>query len=267
MHARVLPALLFLFAACRTMPQTGFLDRTTTVGNATYPYVVYVPRNWTPAQRWPVILFLHGAGERGSNGLPPTQVGLGSAIRFRPERATAIVVFPQAPDDERWIGAPADAAMSALDAAIAEFSGDRDRVVLTGLSMGGFGTWHLALVHPERFAALVPVCGGIVPAGSATSVRQSPLTAHANDPYAFTAQKLHHIPTWIFHGADDTVIFPSESRKMHDAMRAAGADVRYTELAGVGHNAWDAAYGDDALWAWMLAARVTQPRRTHPTPP
>ena len=259
-------AALLLLTACRTMPmQTGFLDRKTATA---HPYVVYVPRNWTPTQRWPVILFLHGAGERGNDGLRPTQVGIGTAIRFRPERAQAIVVFPQAPNDERWIGAPADAAMRALDEAIAEFSGDPNRVVLTGLSLGGYGTWHLALAHPHRFASLVPVCGGIVPAGSATSVRQSPLTMNASDPHAFTAQQLRHIPIWIFHGADDTVVLPSESRKMYDALRAAGADVRYNELAGVGHNAWDAAYGDDALWGWMFNSRLSQPPATKsPRPP
>lgn len=236
---------------------TGFLDRTTTVGSTTYPYVVYVPRNWIHERSWPVVLFLHGAGERGSDGLRPTQVGVGSAIRFEPERIPALVVFPQAPLEGPWIGAAADAAMQALDQTLAEFGGDADRVYLTGLSLGGFGTWHLAIAHPERFAALVPVCGGIVPSGSATSVRQSPLTASAGDPYAFTARAVSKIPVWIFHGADDPVILPSESRRMNEALRAAGADVRYTEFPGVGHNAWDRAYGDPGLWKWLFQQRRT----------
>jgi predicted peptidase len=239
---------------CATMknPQTGFLDRTVVVGDATFPYVVYVPRDWTPDTRWPVILFLHGAGERGTDGLRPTEVGIGAAIRFVPERVRAIVVFPQAPAESRWIGTPADAAMRALDRAIDEFSGDRERVVLTGLSMGGYGVWHLALAHPDRFAALVPVCGGIVPAGTATSVRRSPLTADAADPYTFTAGKLRHIAAWLFHGTDDTVVLPSESRRMHEALRAAGARAQYTEYERVGHDSWSRAYGEDALWSWML---------------
>ncbi|HYI09590.1 MAG TPA: prolyl oligopeptidase family serine peptidase [Thermoanaerobaculia bacterium] len=145
--------------------------------------------------------------------------------------------------------------MRALDASVKEFNGDPDRVYLTGLSLGGFGVWHLALAHPDRFAALVPICGGVVPAGSATSVRQSPLTTHAKDPHAFTAQKLKHIPTWIFHGADDPVVVPEASRKIHEALKAVGGDVRYTEYEGAGHNSWDRAYGEEQLWMWLLAQR------------
>lgn len=235
--------------------QTGFLDRSVTVGGTAFPYVVYVPPQWTPERKWPVIVFLHGAGERGSDGLRQTQVGIGPAIRWNRERVPAIVILPQAPEDERWIGAPAEAAMRAVDATMREFAGDPDRLTLTGLSMGGYGTWHLALAYPDRFAALAPVCGGIVPAGSATSVRQSPLTASAEDPYTFAAVRLRHIPVWIFHGADDTVVLPSESRKMHEALRAAKGDVRYTEYEGVGHNSWERAYGEEAFWTWLLAQR------------
>jgi predicted peptidase len=240
------------------MNESGFLNRTLRVGEHEYRYVVFVPRNWSAARRWPVILFLHGAGERGSDGVRQTQIGLAAAIRWAPERFPALVVFPQAPEEERWIGEPADAAMAALDRTIAEFSGDPERVSLTGLSLGGFGAWHLALAHPHRFAALVPVCGGIVPAGSATSVRQSPLTMNAADPYTFTAKALAHIPIWMFHGADDTVVFPSESRKMAAALEAAGAHFTYTELPATGHNAWDPAYGNAALWQWLFAARRRQ---------
>jgi predicted peptidase len=239
--------------SCATAPpDTGFLHRSVTVGSTAYPYMVYVPRDWTPSKRWPVILFLHGSGERGSGGLLPTQVGVGTTLRTTPGRVPAIVVFPQALPDERWIGAPAEAAMRALDRSIAEFSGDGQRVYATGLSLGGYGVWHLALAYPDRFAALVPVCGGIVPAGSATSVRQSPLTASASDPYAFVAQRLRDVPVWIFHGAEDTAVLPSESRKMAAALRDAQGSVRYTEYEGVGHNSWDRAYTGEELWAWLF---------------
>lgn len=250
---------LFLGLACNatTTMQTGFLDRTVTLKGTTYRYVVYVPQNWSADKQWPVILFLHGAGERGSDGMRQTQYALAAAIRWERERFPAVVVFPQAGLNDQWIGAPVEAAMRALDASIQEFNGDPQRVYLTGLSLGGFGVWHLALAHPDRFAALVPICGGIVPAGSATSVRQSPLTAHAENPYAFTAQKLRHIPAWIFHGADDPLVLPSESRKIHEALKAVGANVRYTEYEGVGHNSWDRAYGEERLWMWLFAQRRT----------
>lgn len=255
MRARFAAVLLLVSCSSMQTPQTGFLDRSVTIDRVAYPYVVYVPREWTPKKRWPVVLFLHGAGERGNDGRRQLQIGPGAAVRSAPERVPAIVVFPQAPQNERWIGAPADAAMAALHEAVREFHGDRGRLYLTGLSLGGFGTWHLALAHPDTFAALAPVCGGIVPHGSAPSVRQSPLTASAADPYAFTAGRLRHIPIRIFHGADDTVILPSESQKMFAALRAAGADVEYTEYEHVGHNAWERAYGDAQLWTWLFGQR------------
>lgn len=250
-------AAMTALTACASVKthETGFLDRTVSVAGTSSRFVVYVPRD-LPASP-PVILFLHGAGERGSDAHRATQVGLGSAIRWSAERFPAIVIFPQAPENDRWLGVPADVALAALEQTMVEFDADRDRVYLTGISMGGYGTWHLATAAPSLFAALAPVCGGILPAGSATSVRQSPLTKGAADPYAFTAERVRAIPSWIFHGADDTVVLPSESRKMHEALRAESADVRYTEYEGVGHNAWDRAYGEPALWEWLFTQRRT----------
>jgi predicted peptidase len=234
--------------------QTGFLNRSVTVRGRQYPYVVYVPREFDAAHKWPVILFLHGSGERGSDGLRPLQIGLGAAIRFDPSRVPAIVVFPQAPADTRWIGDPADAAMAALDRSIAELNGDRARTYLTGLSMGGYGTIHLALAHPDRFAALAVVCGGLLPHPTTTAVARSPLIPENAEPYSFVAQSLPKVPIWIFHGADDTVVPPEESRRLYEELKKAGANVRYTEYPGVGHNAWDRAYGEADFFTWMLAS-------------
>jgi predicted peptidase len=165
----------------------------------------------------------------------------------------AIVVFPQAPADTRWLDEPADAALAALDHAMAEFHGDPSRVYLTGLSMGGYGTWHLAIAQPKRWAALVVVCGGLFPHPTTTAVQQSPLNAGAADPYAFTAHAVRDLPIRIFHGTDDTVIPVDESRKMHDALvKEAAPDVQYTEYPGVGHNAWDKAYGEGGMWEWLF---------------
>lgn len=228
-----------------------FHNRTVRVDGREFPYVVYVPEDVRrPA---PVILFLHGAGERGSDGMKQTLVGIGPVLRKHPERVPAIVVMPQVPADQRWLGDPADAAMKALDASIAEFGGDPHRVYLTGLSMGGYGTWHLALAHPDRFAAIVPICGGLLPHETTTSIRQSPLTAGTSDPYAFTAKALKSIPVWIFHGGSDPIVPVSESRRMAEALRAENADVHFTEYRGVGHNSWDRAYAEEDLWRWMFA--------------
>lgn len=217
---------------------SGFLDRTTRAGATTYRYVVYVPFDWTPERAWPVILFLHGVGERGTDGLRQSEVGLGRAIRMNADRVPAIVVFPQLQPEQRWLGEPAEAAMQALDEAIEEFNGDPQRLYLTGLSLGGFGVWHLALAHPDRFAAIVPVCGGV---GAETP--------------AAAARKLRDVPVWLFHGADDDIIPVAESRRMDVAMRRAGADVRYTEYKGVAHNSWERAYAEPELWPWLFTQR------------
>lgn len=239
-------------ASADVAADTGFLNRSITVDGKSYRYVVYVPADFDPAKRWPVLMFLHGSGERGDDGMRQTAVGVGSAIRWNPERFPMLVVFPQAPPDTQWLGAEARFAMMAMEQSIGEFSGDPDRLYLTGLSLGGYGVWHLALEHPGRFAALVPVCGGIVKPETAHSVRQSPLTANAQDPWAFTASRVTETPVWIFHGASDDTIPPSESQRMRAELEKAGGNVRYTEFPDVGHNAWDPAYADAELWSWLL---------------
>jgi predicted peptidase len=260
MQARWKHVSLALFAtllSCRTMAphESGFLIRSIAVRGSTYLYSIYVPRSWDSSKRWPVILFLHGSGERGTDGLRSTQIGVAAAIRANPERVPAIVVFPQAPPDTRWLDEPADVAMAALGATIAEFHGDPDRVYLTGLSMGGYGTYHLALAHPRKFAALFVVCGGLLPHATTTAVQQSPLTRDTADPYAFTAHALRSLPIWICHGDADPVIPVEESRRMAEQLRRDGADVRYSEYPGVGHNAWDRAYGDAEVWRWLFMQR------------
>lgn len=215
------------------------------VNGRDYRYKVYVPDN-VPAPR-PVILFLHGAGERGDDNVAQTTVGITAALPL-----PAIVVMPQVPADMRWIGEPAEAAMKALDESIAKFDGDPKRVYLTGLSMGGYGTWHLALSHPQRFAALVPICGGLLAHTTAKSVVESPLTVGKPAPYRFVAEALRHIPIWIFHGSADPIIPVDESRRMADELRAAGANVRYTEYEGVAHGSWVNAYAEPALWRWLF---------------
>jgi beta-galactosidase len=232
-------------------PETGFLDRTVEVSGLTYPYQVYVPRSYDPATPWPVVLFLHGSGERGDDGLRQTQVGLGSAIRWNPDRYPAIVVMPQSPADSNWHGDPADAALAALDSALLEFSTDPERVYLTGMSRGGNGAWYLAYHHPDRFAAVVPVCGYVVRDGQLAIV---PVEGEGS-AFERVAARLAHLPIWIWHGDADAVVDVEESRKMAAALRALGADVRYTELEGVGHNAWDPAYGSEELPEWLFAQR------------
>ena len=234
---------------------TGFLNRTVRIGGKPAHYQVYVPLDYTPARQWPVILFLHGAGERGTDGLLQTQVGLGTAIRQNASWFPAIVVLPQAPPDSIWRGSVAKAALAALEQSIREFHGDRTRLYLTGLSMGGYGVWTLALQRPTMFAAIVAVCGGLLPP---ENFKQLAVDVDGPDPYAAVARRLAGIPTWLFHGADDSVVPVTGSRQLHAALRKAGSPVNYTEYPGVGHNSWDLAFSDPMLWEWLFLQRRAQ---------
>jgi len=229
------------------MLETGFLPRTATVEAVTYGYQVYVPSGFTSDRSWPVILFLHGADEGGSDGVRQTRVGLGPALRRYPERFPAVVVFPQSPRGHPWRGPSADLALRALEQTMHEFKGDPERLYLTGISMGGYGTWRLALQDPHRFVALVPICGGL----------DSPAKrgASAREPFLEAARQLRHLPTWVFHGEEDNIIPVSESRVMVRALQEVGAPVRYTEYPGVEHDSWDPAYAAPELATWLLSQR------------
>ena len=230
-----------------------FLERTVRIGEASYAYKVYVPPGFDAGRTWPVILYLHGAGERGTDGVRQTEVGLGRALRANPERFPAVVVFPQAPAGQVWLGDPARMATTALDQTVAEFRGDPDRIYLAGLSMGAYGIWVLAFENPDRYAAIVSVCGGIVPPSGRAGLTPLPPTLQAADPYAATAARVKGIPAWLFHGADDPTVPVTESRRIVAALEHAGASPRYTEYPGVGHNSWDRAFAEPELAAWLLA--------------
>jgi predicted peptidase len=253
----VLLSLAVSSVAFARKPETGFLDRTLALHGASYKYQVFVPEGWSSSKKWPVILFLHGAGERGTDGLIPTEVGLGTAMRRDRSRFPAIIVFPQCLKD-RWWADPAmeEIALGALAAAAKEFHGDAKRTYLTGLSMGGYGTWAIAARHPGKFAAIAPICGGIA---APERLRQSdPVIAKNSLPdepksYTDVAAKIGKTPEWIFHGGDDPVVPVEGARKMNEALKAAGGIVRYTEYPGVGHDSWVKAYADPELMTWMLS--------------
>jgi predicted peptidase len=234
-------------------PQTGFLNRTVQIAGVAHRYQVYVPAGYDASSRWPVILFLHGAGERGTDGLLQTEVGLASAIRRFPARYPAIVVLPQVPLDGNWIGSSARVAMAALEKTMHEFSTDRDRVYLTGLSMGGQGAWNLAYHYTDQFAAVVVICGFIGVGQQFPSF----LPADAADPPAVLADRLKALPIWVYHGDADSVVSVEYAREIVDRLRKAGAAVHYSELPKVGHNSWDAAYRSVELPAWLFNQRKT----------
>ncbi len=251
---------LVLFAACavpvrpeRPLP-TGFLDRQVVVDGVTYKYQVYVPQAWTAQKKWPVVLFLHGAGERGEDGLLQTEVGLPSAIRRTPERFPAVVVMPQCRKNAWWNQPAMTAqALRALEQATVEWNGDTARTLLTGLSMGGYGTWSIASKFPGRFAALVPICGGIGKRPLPATVQVPFPGEGSTDPHATVAQQIGKTPVWVFHGAKDPTVSVDEARKMVEALKAAGGNVRYTEYPEAGHDSWTAAYRDPELATWLFS--------------
>ena len=200
--------------------------------DAPLPYLLYTPDTTTDV---PVVLFLHGSGERGSDLIHVGDEGLPEILANLPE--AAIVIAPQCPENSRWTEC-LEALETVLDEVTARYTADRKRVYLTGLSLGGQGAWYLAVRHPERFAALVPVCGRSNPA---------------------EAQQLVNLPTWVFHGADDEVVPPGESKKMMRALQEAGSKAKLTVYPNVGHNSWARAYAEDDLYAWMFAQRQGQP--------
>lgn len=234
--------------------ETGFLNRTVTVDKSDYRYQVYVPPNWNSKQKWPVILFLHGAGERGDDGLVQTEVGIGTALRRHEDRFPCIVVLPQCRKGVWWTEPAMEAqVLKALDQTLKEFKGDPQRVYLTGLSMGGYGTWAIAAKYPGKFAALAPICGGIRLPARVRNAPGLPVVAESSDPYAATAQKIGKTPVWVFHGGVDPTVPVTEARKMVEALKAAGGNVRYNEYEGVGHNSWDKAYAEPDLLTWLLS--------------
>lgn len=212
--------------------EPGFHLRTVKTDDGERKYSVSLPPGYDGTKEFPVVLFLHGSGERGEDGLVSAQVGLGAAVFGRPEKYPFIGVYPQA--KKTWkAGTPdSQAAISALEDVLSHFKADRKRVALTGLSMGGAGSWDLAATEPARFVAVAPICGrGDVK----------------------TAEKLKSLPTWVLVGDADGKATVINGREMVEALRTAGAEnVHSTEYRGVPHNSWDRAYNDPALLKWLL---------------
>ncbi len=213
-----------------------FVAKTLSVRGETYQYSVYLPPGYRQGTTWPVILALHGAGSRGTDGLRPRSQSLAEAARMHPERYPAVLVLPQCPPDKDWTGELADAALDALERTVVEYGGDRQRVYLTGQSMGARGAMLLAARQPERFAAVLAVSG--------------------RQPDRAVVEKLKRLPLWVWHGDADNVVPVAESRSLVEQLKGAGSSsVRYTELSGLGHDIFDTVYLDEAVSTWLFAQR------------
>jgi hypothetical protein len=148
-------------------------------------------------------------------------------------------------------------AIAALDASVKEFHGDPQRLYLTGLSLGGYGTWEIAKNWPHKFAAVVPVCGGVF-------WSYAPDRWHDTDLPEQYARAIGRTPVWIFHGSEDPVVIPRQATLLYEALKANGGNVRFWEYAGVRHNAWDKAYADPDLPHWLLSHTLSQNANPQP---
>jgi predicted peptidase len=257
MPRSIINSVVVTLGAAMTLSTTSAADnrdrfeaRTFEAGSFKLPYRLLKPKDYDAAKKYPLVIFLHGAGERGSDNEKQLVHGMNDfASDEVMAKYPAFVIAPQCPAGETWGGinrlartpTPDDKLAPALEATLAaaaalqkEFSIDERRIYITGLSMGGYGTWRALAVSPELFAAAAPICGG-------------------GDPSA--VEKFKHIPIWAFHGAEDKTVPVEQSRQMIEALKAAGASPKYTEYPGVGHNSWAPTYNNPELYAWMFEQR------------
>jgi predicted peptidase len=250
MHAILLALMALEVGAVTDLYQArDYKDASADGASHVVEYRLLSPEKIEPGKRYPLVLFLHGAGERGDDNK--------SQLKYFPEWMAApamrakypcFILAPQCPNNEKWVDVPWDKstsqplpknpsasmqhAIGMMDEIIKSEPVDEHRIYLTGLSMGGYGTWDLAMRMPERFAAIAPCCGG----GDVTK-----------------ADLLVHIPTFCYHGDADPAVPVQRSRQMIAAIRKAGGNPKYTELPGVGHDSWTRAYHDpDGIVPWMF---------------
>lgn len=240
-------------APLKLSQETGFLNRTVEVHGVSYRFQIYLPENFRrdDHKKWPVILFLHGRGERGAEGMWQTQVGLPEAVRDHPERWPFVIVMPQCPLPSFWTDPEIlTMAIAALDQETAEFHLDPDRSYLTGLSMGGYGAWELARLHPRRWAAVAIAAGGVFWSYAPERWREE-----ATLPAEF-ARALGRTPVWLFHGSDDNIVSPRQSELMFEAFKASGGHLRLWVYQGLKHDCWTRAYNEPELPRWLLEHRL-----------
>ncbi|MBL7741091.1 MAG: alpha/beta fold hydrolase [Chitinophagaceae bacterium] len=193
-------------------------------------YLLYLPEGYSmdTAKKWPLLIFLHGSGESGDD-LEKVKAHGPPKLAEQGKKFSFIIVSPQAKPREGW---EAENLYRLLQHIKQTQRVDDKKIYLTGLSMGGYGAWELAMKHPEEFAAIAPVCGG----GDTTD-----------------AWKLRYMAVWNFHGAKDDVVLPVQSERMVNAARRHNPSVRYTLYPDANHNSWDATYNNDSLYLWMLS--------------
>lgn len=236
MFRKTLPLVACLLAAGFASAETKPLDLKP-LKQGDLPYRLHLPKG---EKEVPLVIFLHGAGERGSDNKAQLKHGIASILSWgeRTGNKFALLV-PQCPKGIWWTTSkegkgPLGDVMAVVDDLVKKQAIDQKRIYLTGLSMGGYGSWELLRRKPEFFAAAIPICGG----GSTKE-----------------AAKFKDVPLWVFHGDKDTVVRPEQSRKMVAALKEAGGKPKYTEYKGVDHDSWSATYANDEVLAWLFSQK------------
>lgn len=219
-------------------------------GGQSLPYRLLKPEVIEPGKSYPLVLFLHGVGGRGDNNTQQLANGVGEFVKpENRQKYPCFVVAPQCPPDDKWANIdwilkshtmaekmtePLRLALDLFEKLAAELPVDKGRLYITGLSMGGFGTWDAIQRRPDYFAAAMPVCGG----GDTAE-----------------APKLKDLPLWAFHGDMDATVLPIRTKAMIEAIRKAGGTPKMTIYPQVGHNCWINAYADPAAMEWLFAQK------------
>jgi len=229
-----LPCCLLALLGCSTLSSqivTGFQTRSITLDGREHRYAVYLPPGYDPSKPWPLLVFLNGKGECGTDGERHLRVGLGPALRAEPERWPFVVVLPQKPRAETWWTDHEELVLATTAAAEREFRIDPKRRFLTGLSQGGHGAWAIGARHPQLWAAIAPICG--------FRIGELPVAA------------LRNTPVWAFHGLADPIVAAQQSQRLVAELQDAGGKPILTLYEKVGHNSWDLAYRQSGLAEWL----------------
>ena len=223
--------------------QRNIESRTVEVESVNFDYQVYVSSQIQSEQKLPLIVFLHGIGQRGSGGFVPATGAGGAFARHYFGQVPAVILMPQCRLGSYWSDPIMEQmVMREIAQTVDEFGADEQRIYLTGVSMGGYGVWHLASHHAGKFAALVSICGG-------SSIIKG-------DRFSPLGEKIGKTPAWLFHGADDKIVPVTESRQIVEALKARQGNVKYNEYPGVGHNVWLNALAEKDLMPWLLAQKL-----------
>jgi len=253
---RIQPLIYFLLCSFSVSAEASdsYIARVYT-NTQMLPYRLLQPSPYSPEKKYPLVIFFHCAGERGTDN--QKQLVHGTSLfsnEDNRQRFPCFVFAPQCPEEQQWVDMPwtADSgvrpphpsmpmqlALNGLESLLHEFSIDTNRIYVTGLSMGGFATWDLVTRFPGWFAAAAPICGG-------------------GDEHTVTPA-VARVPLWTFHSADDNVVKVHRTRNMVEAIRSVGSSPKYFEYSGLGHGSWGKAYAEPEFLPWMFAQRLGQP--------